>query len=243
MALQFTTASHETATNGVKCLIYGPSGMGKTVLNATAPRPVLISAESGALSLRKENLERLFGVGHPEVTYDMPMIKVSNVEDLTEAYNWCTRSAEAKGFDTVGLDSISEIAEVVLNNAKKQVKDPRQAYGELIEKMETLVRLFRDLPQKNVVMAAKMEPMKNELTGVVTYGPSMPGAKLAVKLPYFFDEVFRLGVSKDAAGVPFRFLQTQPDLQYEAKDRSGALAPMEYPFLAAIFKKILGVSQ
>jgi hypothetical protein len=169
----------------------------------------------------------------------MPIIEVKTVEDLAEAYNWCSQSAEAKQFQTVGMDSISEIAEVVLNNAKRQVKDPRQAYGELIEKMETLIRSFRDLPNKNVVITAKMEPTKDELTGVVRYGPAMPGAKLGNKLPYFFDEVFRLGVGQTPQGEKYRFLQTQPDLQFEAKDRSGALAPVEAPILSAIFAKIL----
>lgn len=241
MTIQFTNASHASATSGIKCLVYGGSGTGKTVLSATLPAPVLISAEAGVLSLRKENLERLFGVGNPAVTYDMPMIVIQSVDDLTEAYKWASQSAEARQFQSIGLDSLSEIAEVVLNNAKRQVKDPRQAYGELIEKMETLIRYFRDLPGKNVYMAAKMEPQKDELTGVIRFGPSMPGAKLGSKLPYFFDEVFRLGINKTPQGESYRFLQTQPDLQYEAKDRSGALAPMEYPFLSAVFSKILGV--
>jgi hypothetical protein len=240
MPLQFTTAAQEAQSSGVKLLVYGGSGMGKTVLSATLPSPVLISAESGALSLSKANLERLFGVGNPQVCYNVPIIKITSIEDLIDAYNWCARSAEARQFASLGLDSISEMAEVVLNNAKRQVKDPRQAYGELIEKMETAIRLFRDLPGKHVYMAAKMEPMKDELTGIVKYGPSMPGAKLGPKLPYYFDEVFRLGINKSPQGDTYRFLQTQPDLQYEAKDRSGALAPMEYPHLGAVFTKILG---
>jgi hypothetical protein len=236
--MKFTTAEQATATGGVKCLVYGGAGMGKTVLNATAPAPILISAESGALSLKKSNLERLFGVNTPGICYNMPMIEVSNVDDLTDAHRWCSQSAEARQFATVGLDSISEIMEVILNNAKRQVKDPRQAYGELIEKGQTLVRAFRDLPGKNVIISAKMEPMKDELTGVVKFGPSVPGSKLGPALPYFFDEVFRLGVGKTPQGDAYRFLQTQPDLQFEAKDRSGALAPVEYPHLGAIFAKI-----
>lgn len=243
MAVQFTSASVASATSGIKCLVYGGAGTGKTVLSATLPSPVLISAEAGVLSLRKDNLERLFGVGNPGVTYDMPMIVVQNVDDLTDAYRWASQSHEAKAFQSIGLDSLSEIAEVVLNNAKRQVKDPRQAYGELIEKMETLIRYFRDLPGKNVYMAAKMEPQKDELTGVIRFGPSMPGAKLGSKLPYFFDLAMRLGVNKTPQGETYRFLQTQPDLQYEAKDRSGALQPMEYPFLGAIFEKILAASR
>lgn len=240
MALNFTTAEQASAANGVKCLVYGPAGAGKTMLTATLPTPILISAESGLLSLRKANLERVFGEGNPYISYHIPVITISSVDDLTQAYQWCTQSAEAKDFQSIALDSISEIAEVVLNNAKRQVKDPRQAYGELIEKMETLIRFFRDIPEKNVYFAAKMEPQKDELTGVVKYMPSMPGSKLGVKLPYFFDEVFRLGINKDQQGNMFRFLQTQPDIQYEAKDRSGALAPMEAPILSAIFAKILG---
>lgn len=239
MAMVFTTAEQATSVGGVKTLVYGEAGVGKTVLLATAPAPVMISNESGALSLRKANLERLYGPGNPHITYNMPIIEVKNVEDLTDAHRWCAESNEAKAFQTIGMDSASEIAEVILNNAKRQVKDPRQAYGELIEKMETTIRAFRDLPNKHVLITAKMEPMKDEMTGVVKYAPAMPGAKLGNKLPYFFDEVFRLGINKTPQGESYRFLQTQPDLQYVAKDRSGALAAVEPPILSAIFAKIL----
>jgi hypothetical protein len=109
----------------------------------------------------------------------------------------------------------------------------------LIEKMETLIRAFRDIPGKNVLVSAKMEPSKDELTGIVKYGPSMPGAKLGPRLPYFFDEVFRLGIGKTPQGQEFRFLQTQPDLQFEAKDRSGALQTWEPPHLTHVFNKII----
>ena len=239
MAMVFTTASAATTSAGVKSLVYGEAGVGKTMLLATAPVPLMISNESGALSLRKANLERLYGVGNPHITYDMPIIEVKTVEDLNDAYRWSTESNEAKGFHTLGMDSASEIAEVILNNAKRQVKDPRQAYGELIEKMETTIRAFRDIPNKHVLITAKMEPLKDEMSGVVKYAPAMPGAKLGNKLPYFFDEVFRLGINKTPSGESYRFLQTQPDLQYVAKDRSGALAPIEPPILSAIFAKIM----
>lgn len=225
MALNFTTTDRAAIMNGVKVLVYGSAGVGKTVLCATAPAPFIISAEGGELSLR--------GVA-------IPMAKITTVDDLKDVYDWCARSAEARQFQTICIDSLSEVAEVVLNNAKRQVKDPRQAYGELIEKMETTIRLFRDLPGRNVYMSAKMEPTKDELTGIVKYGPAMPGSKLGQKLPYFFDEVFRLGINKTPQGEPYRFLQTQPDMQYEAKDRSGALGPVEPPHLTQIFTKILG---
>jgi AAA domain len=225
MALNFTTTDRAAQLNGVKVLVYGQAGAGKTLLCSTAPNPFIISAEGGELSLRK---------------IAIPMAKVNNVDDLRDLFAWCQGAHEAKQFQTICIDSLSEIAEVVLNNAKRQVKDPRQAYGELIEKMETTIRMFRDLPGVNIYMSAKMAPTKDELTGVVKYGPSMPGSKLEQKLPYFFDEVFRLGINKTPQGETYRFLQTQPDLQYEAKDRSGALAAVEPPHLTQIFSKILG---
>lgn len=239
MALEFTTANAASEVGGVKCMTYGGSGVGKTMLMATAPVPILISAESGMMSLRKKNLERVFGVNTPQIDYDVKSIVVRTVEDLVAAHQWCRQHAWSNGFRTVGLDSISEIMEVILANAKRQVKDPRQAYGELIDKGSMLVREFRDLPGLNVVVAAKMEYSKDEVTGISKYGPSVPGNKLGQAMPYFFDEVFHLGVNKDTAGNPYRYLRTQPDIQYEAKDRSGMLAEVEYPHLGAVFAKIL----
>lgn len=237
MPLEFSTSDKEIANNGIKILVYAEAGMGKTVLCATLPKPVIISAESGPLSLQAGNLARLYP---PPWTYatNIPMIKVKTVEDLNAAYQLLIGPHGAR-FESVAIDSISEIAEVVLANAKAQVKDPRQAYGELIDKMEMVIRSFRDMPGKNVYMAAKMEPFKDELTGAIKYGPSMPGAKLGPRLPYFFDFVFRMGVSKQSDGTPFRFLQTGTDLQYVAKDRSGKLDPMEFPHLGNVIVKAL----
>lgn len=240
MPIQFSSVSHIHNTH-IKTLVYGGAGLGKTVLCATlGPGTFVISAERGLLSLRRQNLERLFGAGNPSICYDMPYANIFNAQDLRDVYAWAAQSHEAKKFHTIALDSLSEIAEVVLVNAKAAFKDPRQAYGFMGDTMEGSVRNFRELPY-HVVMTAKMEPMKDELTGQVRFGPSMPGRRLGPGLPYFFDEVFRIGVASSPDGkAQWRYLQTQPDPQYEAKDRSGALAPLEPPHLSTVFSKILG---
>lgn len=239
MAIEFSTTSAVNMDQGVKALVYGNSGIGKTTLSATAPKPVIISAENGLLSLNKKNLEKLFGAAAPGISYEIPVIKVKDMATLQEAYNWCANIANHQYFETVVIDSISEIGEVVLNNAKRTVKDPRQAYGQLIEQMENIIRSFRDLPGKHVIMLAKEEWVKDEITGVTTRSPSMPGSKLGQKLPYFFDEVFRLATNKDAQNNDYRYLLTQPDLQNIAKDRSGSLDKMEMPHIANFINKIL----
>lgn len=227
MPLQWTTTDQASASQGVKALVIGESGMGKTVLCSTCPEPVILSAESGLLSLRK---------------FQIPAIVIHTLEDLMEAYNWLASSNEAKQFNTACLDSVSEIAEVVLQHLikTKGQNDPRKAYGELLPQVTQMIRAFRDLPSKNVYFAAKMEPMKDEMSGAIKYGPSMPGQKLGPQLPFFFDEVFALRLGKDAKGNTYRYLQTQPDLQYVAKDRSGVLATMEPPDLGHVFRKIKG---
>lgn len=228
MAIKITTAAQAAALHGVKILCYGRAGMGKTTLCATAPTPIILSAEAGLLSLRK---------------YDIPVIEIKTIDDLQDAYQWATESAEAAHFETICLDSLSEIAEVVLSNAKRTSKDPRQAYGELIERMGVTVRAFRDLSGKHIYMSAKQESIKDETAGTTSYGPSMPGSKLGGQLPYMFDEVLRLTVGRTPDGTEYRYLQTRPDFQSEAKDRSGALDAMEEPNLTTVVNKILNISQ
>ena len=225
MALKFITTDQAATDHGVKILVYSKAGIGKTMLCATAPTPFIFSAEAGLLSLRKHKI---------------PGLLIENMDDLMEGYQWVTESDEAKQFETICLDSLSEIAEVVLSNAKATAKDPRQAYGELIEKMSTTIRSFRDLKGKHVYFSAKQELMKDDVTGITTYGPSMPGAKLGQNLSYFFDEVFNLSIGMTEDKKPYRYLLTQPTIQYEAKDRSGALDPVEEPDITKIIEKILG---
>lgn len=225
MAIRLTTTKESARMSGLKIGVAGLAGAGKTKLCATTGAPtVIISAEAGLLSLRD---------------VDIPVIEVASIADVHEAYKFLSESADAKHFEWVCLDSISEIAEQVLSYEKKVNKDARAAYGELSAQMIDLIKAFRDLQGKNVYMSSKMERTKDEITGGMLYGPSMPGAKLGQAIPYLFDEFFVLRVEKDPDGNPTRALQTGPDYQYQAKDRSGALDLFEPPNLGDIAKKIL----
>jgi len=210
--------------DGVKILVYGQAGAGKTSLIPTLPSPIVLSAEGGLLSIAGANV---------------PYIEIASAADLMEAYQWLTESAEAIQFQSVALDSISEIAEVVLNAEKKATKDPRQAYGAMQEQMSDIVRAFRDLPGRNVFFSAKLEKSQDEM-GRILYAPSMPGNKSGQSLPYFFDEVLALRVEKDGEGNTQRALMCDSDGLWAAKDRSGKLATWEAPDLGAIIAKIGG---
>jgi phage nucleotide-binding protein len=212
------------SANGVKVLVYGQAGAGKTSLIKTLPNPIVLSAEGGLLSIQDANISYL---------------EINNMETLKEAYEWLLNSSEAKVYESVALDSISEIAEVVLNYEKKIAKDPRQAYGAMQEQMADIIRGFRDLPGRHVYMSAKLEKTQDEM-GRVLYAPSMPGNKTGQSLPYFFDEVLALRIERDADNVTQRALMCDSDGLWLAKDRSGKLATWEAPDLSEIISKIGG---
>lgn len=207
------------APAGVKVLVYGAAGTGKTTLIAGMPTPLILSAESGLLSLQGS---------------DLAYIEVNSVGDLREAYKWLVGSQEAKHFESVALDSISEISEVCLGEEQLKTKDGRAAYGQLGTVMGEAIRSFRDLPL-HVLFIAKLDKGADEL-GRITYSPGMPGQKLSQSLPYFVDEVLALRVTTTGE----RELLCQPDSLWLAKDRSGRLDRLEPPDLGALIKKIRG---
>lgn len=230
------SADTVASSSGVKLVLYGESGAGKTVLAATCPSPIVISAESGLLSLKRRNIERIFGVGNSNIVYEVPTICIKSMQDLGAAFEYVRQPGVC---GTVFLDSISEIAEIVLSDEKAVAKDPRKAYGEMQDTLIDVIRDFREIVGKHVVMTAKLEWTK-EQTGSSRFYPSMPGQKLSQMLPYHFDEVWRLVVGKDAQGNVLRALQTGLSPDSYAKDRSGALAMYEEAHLGLAFQKILG---
>lgn len=240
MAVIWTSVQKELETNGIKMFVYGKAGVGKTMLAATLPRTLIVSRESGLLSLSKQNIERVFaGVEHYT---DQPVAKIETQEDCTELLNICRTPQFKQNFDTVYVDSLSEIAENILEHTKKdpKCKDARQAYMKTQEFIVQWVRDMRDLVGVNVVMVCKMDTVKDEISGVTRQAPMMPGQQTGKALPYLFDVVLFYGVdSRDQKNVK-RFVQTQPDLQNEAKDRSGKLDMIEYPHLGYLFNKIKG---
>lgn len=229
MALQWSTTRASGITDGFSCLVHGRAKSGKTTLIGTAPRPIIASAEGGTLSLGKQ---------------DIPKAEIRNLADFQDFYTWCTQSAEVKNFDTICLDSLTEIAERILSDEKKNTKDPRQAYGAMSDIIAVKIRQFRDLP-KNVYFSAQSELIAQP-DGSVLYSPAMPGKKTANSVAYHFDEVFFIGLGEtqgvDDKGQPtkveYRYLMTHQNAQYECGDRSGSLDMMEPPDLTHVFTKI-----
>ena len=209
----------------VNCMVYGESGIGKTTLCATAPNPLIISIESGLLTLAE---------------VDVPVIEIDTFAELDEVHTWLQKSKEADKYDTICLDSLSETAELILTEEMQRNKDGRAAYGVMAETMTYSIRGFRDLP-KHTLFTAKVRKIVDDSSGVIRFYPSVPGQQLLNNLPYFFDEVFRMdfGKTKTKPVQQYRYIDTVGNRQFICKDRSGKLSAQEKPDLTHIFNKIL----
>ncbi len=226
MSIQIQYTDKISAKDGVKAVLYGEFGVGKTPLLASAPSPIIFSAEEGLLSLRKMR-----------VAY----IDVSNYKDLVEAVTWLNKSNEARQFQTPCLDSMSEIAEVIFAEERRKNNDPRKYVPNARDQMYELVRHFRDMKGKNVVFVGK-QAWEQDALGQRRAVPGMSNDKLQQAVPYFFDLVLHLFIGNyfDANGQPqqYRGIHTKQGYpEYQARDRSGNLDLVEFPDLAAIFKK------
>ena len=234
MAIKLTTTAQ--SANFVKMLVYGVSGVGKTTLCKTAPNPIIISAEKGLLSLSDQ---------------EIPVIEIANKADFDEAIAFLASSDDAKQFETVCFDSISDIAEACLalymtpGDDGKAI-DGRNAYGKLNTDGLEMMRTLRDIPNRHVYVISKAKRLVDDSTGLVTFIPGMPGQTLGPEAPYKFDFVCPLKIGQtnvDGDMVDYRYLQTVEDFQWIAKDRSGKLDPQEEPNLTKLFAKALDPNQ
>ena len=225
MSVTFKNPADAVTEQGSKAVAYGASSTGKTTLCATAGVPTcLISAEAGLLSIRN-------------APNTVQIVEVHSVKDVQEVLEYLKKEGPPPW---VCLDSVSELAELCLAEERQKVKNKLQAYGEMADIIEGLIKGFRDLPNTNVLFTAKQARNKDDSNGTMLYEPGMPGQKLAAALPYYFDLVLAARVFKNDDGTIEHWLQTQKDEQYEAKDRSGLLDLFEKPNLAALEKKVSG---
>lgn len=208
---------------GVKILVYGAAGAGKTTLCGTAPgKKLMIDMESGLLSVKDQT--------------DIDVIQVKEAKEIIEICE-ALKNKELV-YDTVCLDSISEMSEILLNFEKARHKDPRMAYGNVQETCTNVMRAYRDL-HMHVVFVSKMERVAEPTP---SFEPKMVGSKLGQSITYFFDEVLALRVieeqDEDGTVVRNRWIQTDVGQGYTAKDRSGKLEGFEEPNLSKIIDKL-----
>jgi hypothetical protein len=201
-------------------LVYGPPGAGKTYFAGTFPNPFFLDCQGGLMTVRAK-----------EVAFAQP----ESYQDLLQ-YAGGLGDSE---FETVVLDTATEAARIVMDTALKAASreiPQMQDWMQTIERMRQLLRKLLD-HDKHVIVACEEGVVKDEDTGKVIAGPSLPG-KLFHEAGALFDCVFHLR-SAFRDGKKDRVLLTQPEgLYQQVKDRTGKLEKLETPDFQVIWKKL-----
>lgn len=207
MGITITTLDEAIGDSDPKIILYSDAGIGKTTMAGTLPGRVLIlSAEDGLRSLKlfpKSERERI------------SVAEVKDTNDLKDAYS--KLQSGVIQYDWVVIDSISEVAEMMLRDLKAKSKDPRQAYGKVDDDIVGMLTDFRNLPC-GVLFLAKEHVIKRQIgdTEIDYHGLLLPGQRLTTNVPHLVDNVWRL-IAKGEK----RFIITKNDGRSRAKSRDG----------------------
>ena len=228
MSITLRPVSDYAAQFGVKCIAYGPPGGGKTPAIDTAPRPVMLITEPGVLSLRHSSV---------------PSFDALTPERIDQFFDWLVGSNETKNFDTVCIDSGSQMAEtILLQELSKTSKGGAkrhglEAYGDMARKAMMYFRNLFFLQQKHVYIVAKQMMLQDG--SMIIKKPYFPGQELNVQVPHLYDLVMHCDLTQHQQQGQVKAFRTVGTLDILARDRSGKLAELEPINLAYIFDKIM----
>lgn len=209
---------------GVKAIIYGKPGTGKTPFLLTGGNTICnLFTEPGVLSLR----------GHAQ-----PYGIIRNTRaEINDFFDWWLTSAETRHFTGLAVDSVSHWAEIELRYQQQNNRDGRKAYGAMSEALyDRLEKLYRQ-PGKHIFMIAKLEMSDSEFGPVAR--PYFPGKDLHIKVPHLFDEVLMLDYFEIPGFGRQRALRCWPSHGTVCRDRSGKLNEYEPADMQLLINKCL----
>lgn len=231
----------------INILIYGESGVGKTVLSGSADavpamrKVLLLDMEGGSESLRNT---------YPNVE----IARVMTWKKVQEIYNELYSGKH--DYSTVIIDSLTETMKFSMEGV---LADPRRKENEKvdediasqrdwyknIEQTRRFVRGFRDLPMSTIFTALVRED-RNARTGKITKKPSLSG-KVASEVAAFLDVVLYYYVKEVKEGDEYRsmrLLLSTPTEEITAKDRTAMLPQItEAPTMEKLYGFITAANQ
>jgi phage nucleotide-binding protein len=228
-------STKDIEVTGVKALIYGASGVGKTSLAKTLAhkKTCIISFENGLLSLKDVDIDVVNCCADEE---NKPIEDAAKIMKLSETLVWLQEKEQKEKYQNIFVDSLTEIARTMLKALEKKHAGSTNKFivwNELADNMERLVRRLRDFTGYNVFFTALEEIVQNNDSSIAI--PEFPGNATYPKVVAAFDEFFRMAVDKDCN----RALFCQPQSGFHAKDRSGELLAVEKPCLQTVINKIM----
>lgn len=266
MEVQSSVNRHES--QGIKGVIYGPAGIGKTTLIYTLPEDntLVLDLEAGLLaakgwkgdsvSIRKweeaRALAAVIGGPNPSSQDGMPYSK-----------DYCDRAAEFIGakldiakYRNVFTDSITVASRICKDWCLKQPEaytqqgklDPRKVYGMIATEMLNWLTQLQHAKGKDVWLVGILDRVQQE-DGSIEWEPQMEGSKCKRELAGIVDLIITMQEIKskgEGDKITSRrgfVCQKMNPWGYPAKDRSGALDIVEPAHLGKLAEKIKNSSK
>jgi len=215
---------------GLKVLLYGASGAGKTRMCATFPKPLFLDLESG--------LRTTFQV-KPVLRYPAnPKEEVESLEQVKEFYS-LVKKTKNPTFETIVVDSLNELQVLVTRNvigkfkeANRQYEDQmtQADYGKANRDFLSIIRLFLKLPY-HIVFTAVETPREYPEQQVY---PKFVGKQIGPDLQRIMEMIGYCHVVRGKDGTSQHFVSFKMSPTYIAKDRMGIVEkdiPNDFKYL------------
>lgn len=247
---------------GIKGVIFGPSGIGKTSLLWTlkASTTLFVDLEAGDLAIEGLEIDSLrprtweefrdfavfLGGPNPALRDDQPYSQAH--------YDFvCSKFGDPTvldKYDTYFVDSITVMGRLCFQWCKGQPEafsektgkpDTRGAYGLHGREMLAALTHLQHTRGKNVWFVGILDRRTDDF-GRVSWSPQIDGSKTGLELPGIVDQVVTMTEVADESGAKHRAFvcHTINQWGYPAKDRSGRLDLIEEPHLGKLMDKVSG---
>jgi hypothetical protein len=253
-----------SAPRGIKGVVHGQSGIGKTSLLWTLPAEstLFLNLEAGELAVQGWDGREIRARDWPTARDLICWIGGPNTamrdDQIYSPSHYAAVCKEAggtfdeitPGIETVFIDSITVASRLCLQWAKGQPEafsektgkpDVRGAYGLLGQQMIGWLTHAQHTPAKNVWLVGLLDKKQDEFNRPF-YALQIEGSKTGLELPGIVDEVIAMTEMRTEDGTPYRafICHTLNPLGVPAKDRSGRLDAQEEPHLGKLMEKIRG---
>lgn len=209
---------------GCKSLVYGAPGSAKTPGINNAPRPLLLACEPGLLSMRGSSV---------------PTFQAFTPELIDEFFLWFFNSTEVKNFDTLGVDSVSQMADIYLQQSIKTNKHGLKAYGEMASNTMKHLRTLYFMREKHTYLIAKQAIGVSEEGHSGYKRPFFPGQQLPVDIPHMYDFILHLGIQNVPGIGQVSAFRCIGSIDTMARNRTGNLNEFEEPHIGKLYQKAM----